>query len=74
MVTGKTDNPTAEVTLSKPQGQYKAGSQVIALPKYTRYVDDARDMARIIRGEKPSDFPAVHDLAVQTALLQACGL
>ena len=68
------DNPTAKITLSKPLGKYKAGTQVIELPKYSRYVDDARDMARIIRGEKPSDFPPLHDLAVQTALLQACGL
>lgn len=68
------DNPSVHVTLSKPQGKYPAGSQVITLPKYSRYVDDARDMARIVRGEKPSDFPAAHDLAVQTALLQACGL
>ena len=68
------DNPTAIITLSKPQGTYKAGTQETPLPKYTRYVDDARDMARIIRGEKPSDFPPPHDLAVQTALLQACGM
>ncbi len=68
------DNPSAKITLSKPQGTYKAGTQEIQLPKYARYVDDARDMARIIRGEKPSDFPPAHDLAVQTALLAACGL
>jgi predicted dehydrogenase len=68
------DNPSAKITLPKPQGTYQAGTQEIKLPKYTRYVDDARDMARIIRGEKPSDFPPSHDLAVQTALLQACEL
>ena len=68
------DNPSAKITLSKPQGTYQAGTQEIKLPKYSRYVDDARDMARIIRGEKPSDFPPAHDLAVQTVLLAACGL
>jgi hypothetical protein len=30
-------------------------------------------MARIIRGEKTTDFPYAHDLAVQRTLLQACG-
>lgn len=68
------DNPSAKITLLKPQGKYKAGTHEIQLPKYARYVDDARDMARIIRGEKTSDFPPAHDLAVQTALLAACGL
>ena len=68
------DNPTAMVTLSQPRGPYQAGTQEIVLPKYTRYVDDARDMARVIRGEKAFDFSPAHDLAVQTALLQACGL
>jgi hypothetical protein len=31
-------------------------------------------MARVIRGEKPSDFPPEHDLAVQETLLKACGM
>ncbi len=68
------DNPTARVTLSQPRGPYKAGTQEITLPKYTRYVDDARDMARVIRSEKAFEYSPAHDLAVQTALLQACGL
>ena len=43
-------------------------------PKYTRYVDDAADMARVIRGEKASDFSYEHDATVQETLLKACGL
>ena len=31
-------------------------------------------MARIIRGEKASDFPYAHDLAVQETLLLASGM
>jgi hypothetical protein len=46
----------------------------VTFPKYTRYVADAADMARVLRGEKPTDFPYEHDLAVQETLLQACGL
>jgi predicted dehydrogenase len=68
------DNPSVRVSLSQPRGDYKQGLQEIALPKYTRYVGDAVDMARIIRGEKETDFPYAHDLAVQQTLLKACGL
>lgn len=68
------DNPSVRVALSKPRGKYKAGYQDIALPKYTRYVDDAADMARILRGEAENRFPYAHDLAVQTALLTASGV
>jgi predicted dehydrogenase len=68
------DNPAARVTLSQARGEYRKGAQEVTFPKYTRYVADAADMARIIRGEKPCDFPYAHDLAVQTTVLQACGL
>jgi hypothetical protein len=60
--------------LSRPRGEYRARYQDIAFPKYKRYVADAADMARVIRGEKPSDFSYQHDLAVQRTLLQACGM
>jgi predicted dehydrogenase len=68
------DNPAARVTLSQARGEYRKGTQEVTFPKYSRYVADAADMARIIRGEKPFDFSYAHDLAVQTAVLQACGL
>jgi predicted dehydrogenase len=68
------DDPEARVTLSQKRGDYPRGYQRIAFPKFTRYTADAADMARVIRGEKACDFSHQHDLAVQTALLQACGL
>lgn len=68
------DNPSVRVTFAKPHGDYKADYQDIALPKYTRYVDDAADMARVIREEKESDFPYQHDLDVQEAVLRASGM
>lgn len=68
------DNPSARVSLSTPRGTYSAGTQTVTFSKYARYVDDASDMARIVRGEKPTDFPYDHDLTVQQTLLQACGL
>ncbi len=68
------DNPAARVSLSQARGAYKKGTQDVKFPKYTRYVDDAADMARVIRGEKLNDFSAEHDLAVQETLLRACEL
>jgi predicted dehydrogenase len=66
------DNPAARVSLSQPRGEYKKGTQDVKFPKYVRYVDDAADMARAIRGEKPFEFTPEHDLAVQETLLKAC--
>jgi predicted dehydrogenase len=68
------DKPAARVSLSRARGEYPKGTRDVKFPKYVRYVDDAADMARIIRGEKASDFPPEHDLAVQETLLKACGL
>jgi predicted dehydrogenase len=68
------DNPRVELTLDRPRGKYSAGRQVIELPRYTRYVDDAADIARVIRGERPPLFSLAHELAVQKTVLQACAL
>ncbi len=68
------DDPSARVTLSQARDQYMKGYQDISFPNYVRYVDDAADMAKIIRGEKDSDFSPEHDLTVQSSLLEACGL
>ncbi|MFM7058289.1 MAG: Gfo/Idh/MocA family protein [Planctomycetota bacterium] len=68
------DAPSATLTLNVPRNNWKAGVQQIALPAYTRYVEDAAEMARIIRGEKAADYSYEHDLLVQKTLLQACGL
>ncbi len=68
------DGPSARVALSTARDRYRKGYQDISFPKYTRYVDDATDMARIIRGEKVTDFSYAHDLTVQASVLQACGL
>ncbi len=69
------DRPTMKVTFSKAQGKYKKGYQTIEFdPPYKRYVGDALDFAKIIRGEKESDFSPEHDLAVQRAVLLASAL
>ena len=68
------DNPSARIALSSRREGYGRGYQEVQFPKYTRYVADAADMARILRGEKETDFPYSHDLNVQRAVLQACNL
>ncbi|MDR3635818.1 MAG: Gfo/Idh/MocA family oxidoreductase [Isosphaeraceae bacterium] len=68
------DDPAAKLALTTARGAYQPGYQQITFPKYTRYVDDAADMARVIRGEKAADFSYEHDLAVQRALLEASEL
>ncbi|MCH8830312.1 MAG: Gfo/Idh/MocA family oxidoreductase [Planctomycetes bacterium] len=66
--------PSIRLALSRNHGKYVKGYQDVALPKYTRYEDDVKDMARVIRGEKDSDFSYEHDYHVQESVLKACGL
>lgn len=68
------DDPSARVAFSSRRGEYRPQYQDVRFPKYVRYVDDAADMARIIRGEKEADFSYEHDLAVQETVLRASGL
>jgi predicted dehydrogenase len=68
------DNPAARIALASARDGYRQGYQDVSFPKYTRYVGDAADMASIIRGEKKADFNYEHDLNVQQAVLESCGL
>ncbi len=69
------DRPVMKVTFSKARGKYTKGYQTIEFnPPYQRYVGDALDFAKIIRGEKESDYSPEHDLAVQKAVLLASAL
>ena len=68
------DDPKARLALARPRGKYQQGYQEITLPRYERYITDAADMARIVRGEKASDFTMAHDLAVQETVLRAAGM
>lgn len=67
------DNPRARLALSKPHDRFRKGYQDLSFPKYTRYVDDAADLVRIVRHEKDPDFSYEHDYAVQKTLLLASG-
>jgi predicted dehydrogenase len=68
------DSPSVRLTLDRERGEYRKGQQEIRFDPFRRYVADAADMARIIRGEKPTDFSYAHDLAVQETVLLASGL
>jgi len=67
--------PAVRLTLARPRGRFRRGHQQIELPRMPgRYDDQLLELARIIRGEKESDYPPSHDLAVQEAVLLASGL
>ncbi|MFM7520953.1 MAG: Gfo/Idh/MocA family protein [Planctomycetota bacterium] len=68
------DDPAVRLSLSRARGDHPAGTSTVTFPKFTRYVADAADMARIIRGEKRPDFDSAHDLAVQDAVFSASAL
>ena len=68
------DNPSVRLTLDRDRGAHQKGAHELPLPKFTRYVADAADMARILRGEKGVDFSYAHDLAVQQTVLAASGM
>jgi predicted dehydrogenase len=68
------ESPVARVAFSRAREGYRKGYQEISFPKYQRYIADAADMARILRGEKVSDFSYTHDLDVQETVLRASNL
>lgn len=67
------DAPNVIFALDRDRGEYKKGRQEVKFGNYPRYVGDAADMAKIIRGEKECDYPYAHDLAVQETVLRASG-
>jgi predicted dehydrogenase len=68
------DAPNVIYTLDQDRGEYKKGRHEVKFGNYERYVGDAADMARIVRGEKECDFSYSHDVAVQETVLLASGL
>ena len=64
---------SVRLTLSKERGKYKKGHQDVPVEPLERYVGDAADFAKVIRGEKTHDWSPMHDLAVQETVLKASG-
>ncbi|MBM3993960.1 MAG: Gfo/Idh/MocA family oxidoreductase [Planctomycetes bacterium] len=48
--------------------------QALTLEANPLQISDLREFAAVVRGKKPPDFTFAHDLAVQDALLRACGM
>ncbi|MHC4755430.1 MAG: Gfo/Idh/MocA family protein [Planctomycetota bacterium] len=69
------ERPKLMLALDEPRGKYKKGYQQVDLAAMTgRYDDQLIDLARIIRGEKESDYPPSHDLIVHESVLLASGV
>lgn len=67
--------PKLMLTLEKPQGTFKRGTQEVPLPKMPgRYGEQLIELARVIRGEIPSPYPSSHDLAVHETILRSCDM
>jgi predicted dehydrogenase len=66
--------PKLLLALDRPVDGYKKGYQEVTLPKTPgRYDDQLIELTQVIRGEKESEYPPEHDLAVQEAVLKASG-
>ena len=63
------------LTLESAVGDHRRGTTTIDLPKSTgRYDGDFLHLAGVIRGDETPEYDTDHDLAVQSALLQASGM
>ncbi len=66
---------TLQLCLSEPAGGYPAGLHTVDFGKpEDRYVDQLRELKRIVRGEIPDPGNYDNDIAVHKAVLMACGL
>ena len=62
------------LALEHPKGDYKRGYQDVTLPKGPGiFISAFRDMAAVLRGEKKTDYPLKHELAVHEAILRSSG-
>ena len=69
------DRPKVRLTLSEPHGRFAAGVHDVPVGPSTRYLPDLDDLAGALREHRWVEyFSPEHDLAVQRALLQACGM
>ncbi len=66
--------PALLLDLAEPAGPYARGRQDVPLPAYRRYVDEFRDLAAAIRGERALPVSLDQEVAIQAALMLACGV
>ena len=66
--------PKLLLALDRPLAGYRKGYQEVTLVKMPgRYDDQLIELSQIIRGQRQSQYPPEHDLAVQQAVLKASG-
>ena len=69
------DRPRVRLALSEPNDQFPSGTRTVPVGPSRRYLPDLDDLAGAIRERRwVEHFTPEHDLAVQRALLQACGM
>ena len=68
------DNPKASLAFSQPRGKYEKGYQEVEFPRYSRYIADAADLAKVVRHEKDPDFAYDFDYEVQRLVLLASAM
>lgn len=66
--------PRLQLCLAKADQGYEAGWQEVDVGDRPRYVGDVEEFVSVVAGERQPRYDGAHDLAVQRALLQACGM
>ena len=69
------DRPELRLSLGEAAEEFPAGTRSVPVGPSRRYLPDLDDLAGAVReGRWVEHFSAEHDIAVQRALLQACGM
>jgi predicted dehydrogenase len=68
------DATSIDLTLEHDHRPYLEGTQQVDAGSWPAFVGDIKEFVACIRREKEPEYSASHDLAVQKALLTACGV
>ncbi len=69
------DRPRVRLSLAEANAEFPSGTRSVPVGPSKRYLPDLDDLAQAIREKRwVEHFTPNHDLAVQRALLQACGM
>lgn len=66
--------PKVRLSLSEDRGEFKRGTQEVAMPRAPRYEGEFEDLAKVVLEGKKFGWDPDHDLAVQETVLLASGL